>query len=216
MAVKARQPGAAASGSSYPSAPTPSAGSRRKAARHVTTGKKSPRALTPCCAGASIMKRAGAASVTFSGTTRDPTRAGHRQNASDFGFACACPSLPAARSSAPTSDAFDCGAAHARTIVTCSKRALPRASAPRRRRPQNKEAASPPTMFLRGSPTKRRHRGLRETGRSLYRPCFSRPRPPVPPSGLAVLSEIAGWRRLVGLRSDRRRGAIALRSKHFS
>jgi hypothetical protein len=73
--VKLDQPAAAASGSSYSSAPAPRMGSRRKAQNDVMRSREATRALTPSCVGASIMKRAGRQRAPSREINRDALRA---------------------------------------------------------------------------------------------------------------------------------------------
>lgn len=162
------------------------------------------------------MKRAGAASVTVSGTKYE-TRPG-RVTSKIHAYL-------GLHVLAPRSQLR--GAAHrlrTRSIARSAcedyrdvyEKGAPTRSAPRRRRPQNKEAASPPTMFLRGSPTKRRHRGLRETGRSFLPTLFLKAEAASPAEMTRCTQrEVRDGGVWSGCAADRRRGAIALRGKHF-
>ena len=100
--------------------------------------------------------------------------------------------------------------------MTCPKRRLaldalasPLVGARKTRRPYSAD------YVLRGSPTKRRHRGLQKTKEGGTPPDygFRRPRPPAPHLSTAVLSGIEGWRRLVGLQARRGGRRILLTSK---
>ena len=71
--------------------------------------------------------------------------------------AFSCPSLPAARSRAATSDAFDSPQRREDYRDVFEKLRTARSSPPTSA-PAKQGGGTPPTMFLRGSPTQRRHR----------------------------------------------------------
>ena len=84
----------------------------------------------------------------------------------------ACPSLPAARSCASTSDAFDSPQQREDYRDVFRKGALPRILAPRRRRPQNKEAVLRRLCFCAAARPNAASRGLRKTRTDARRTMF--------------------------------------------